>query len=297
MTRYFIISLLLQLPVFSVAIPQNEVAAKPGFSFSSIERSNAFDSIPLNARRFYRIDSMRYKKYLQESGRDSVSLVRPNPKDWSDFREIRASIARSIKKDSLGNVYNYIDTANDFAELSILNEEFAPNTARVCLRQLIFTLRQIDVLIKKPLTENSDVVLLSSAMRNMDTLLNRYILTFGDQGTINPQAAQLQFKIMDKNGNAITNAICYLLTPKTCRDIACKSCTIAPDCAGDKLRDIIAKNDKAFDCANDVTVPVFFGRYHVFVVSGNKVLSYEMKQVDDHTAQSGSARVISLTLK
>ncbi len=297
MNRYFIISLLLYLPLISVAIPQNEVTVNRNVSYASSGKSVFIDSIPLNARKFYRVDSARYKKYLQESARDSVSLVRPNPKDWSDFREIRASINQTLKRDSLGNVYNYIDTANDFAELSILTEEFAPNTARVCLRQLIFTLRQIDVLIKKPLAENSDVVLLSSAMRNMDTLLNRYILTFGDQGTINPQSAELQFKVTDKDGKTITNAICYLLTPKTCRDIACKSCTITPDCVSDKLRDIVAKNDKAFDCANDATIPVFFGRYHVFVVAGNKVVSYEMKQVDDHTAKSGSARVISLSLK
>jgi hypothetical protein len=297
MNRHFIILLLSCLPLFSASIPQNGANKDHKFSVHPAGKPITVDSIPLNARRFYRVDSIRYKKYLQETGRDSVLLIKANSKDWNDFREIRASITQTLKNDSLGNVSSYIDTANDFAELSLLQEEFVPNTARVCLRQLIFTLRQINLLIKKPLTENSDVVLLSAAMKNMDTLLDRYILTFGEPGTVNPQSADLRFNVTDKNGKAVTNAICYLLTPKTCRDIACKTCTVSPDCASDKLRDIIAKNDKAFDCANDVSVPVFFGRYHVFVVSGNKLLSYEMKQVDEHTVRPGSARVIFLSVK
>jgi hypothetical protein len=243
------------------------------------------DTIPLNKRFVYRLDNAKFKRYQALARKDSTKLQLADTTDWKDFSKIHSKLKATIEKDEHQNVQNYIDTAAELSELQLVNPEFAKFTAKVCLRQLIFNLKLLDQLLNRQLDEEADVELLSMIMQNIDTLITKYILTFGNRelakSIISPTVI---FKVFDSSGVEITNAKCYLITPKTCRDIVCKSCMPAKlPCEESLIGQIVSKNDKVYDCANPVPVPVYYGRYHIYVVNGNKVLFYEMRQIDQTT--------------
>jgi hypothetical protein len=60
------------------------------------------------------------------------------------------------------------------------------------------------------------------------------------------------------------------------------------------IADIVNKNDKVYDCANPVPVPVYYGRYHIYVVNGSNVLFYEMRQIDQTTVDPSKNNLINI---
>jgi len=258
------------------------------------------DSIPLGRYKYYKIDQSSNSRYLNSSiSKDSVRQEKAGKADWDDFAKAYATLQKSFVANQYNNVENYIDTGKDFIELKLLTADFFPNTAKVCLRQLSFNIQLLNQLLAKPLTEKTDVQLLSAVTNNIDVLINKYVATKGTVlSTKILLLPKVSIKVFDHTGTELTNAKCYFISFRTCRDIACRSCVPGLDpCDESNISAITSKPDGVFDCTNPVKINVDYGHYHFFVISNKKIRYYEQLHIDENSVSSGDNNQIKINLQ
>lgn len=258
------------------------------------------DTIPLGRNKYYKVDDASNLTYMNSSiNKDSVKLEKASKTDWEEFAKAYAGLQSILQLNRFDNVVNYIDTSKDFIEMKLLKQDFFPNAAKVCLRQLTFNVQLLNQLLARPLPENTDVQLLSSVMNNIDILVNKYVATKGVTMTIrNVLLPNVNIKVFDNNGAELTNAKCYFISFKTCRDIACRSCIPGLDpCADNNINAIINKPDVIFDCTNPVKIKIDYGHYHFFVINNNKIRHYEQMHIDENRLSSEDNQQIRINLQ
>ncbi|MEO6719350.1 MAG: hypothetical protein ABIN67_03250 [Ferruginibacter sp.] len=236
------------------------------------------DTIPLGKYKYFRADGASKIKYIIDGiSEDSVRMIKANKVDWAEFNKTYDELKRTFSIDRFKNVESYIDTPTDLVELTLLNQNYFYNTTKVGLQQLTFNLRLLNQMLTTPIREKTEVEALNMVIKNIDLLVTRYIATKGLVFyMIKTTLPNLKFKVFDKAGAPVTNAKCYIVSYKTCRDIACRTCVPALEpCELTTVSSIVNKADFVFDCNNPVNIKVNYGNYHVFVISNNKIRHYE----------------------
>ena len=247
------------------------------------------DTIPVRARKDFRIDQVRYRNYLATSLNDSVKLKKADAKDWSDYNAALAKLQTTLQQNPFNNVQDYIDGKNDFKSLQLIEQGKVPNTAKICLRQLIFNLNTATTLLGSPMSADVEPKLLSSVIRNIDTLALSYIVPYVTRALSMMRYPKIVFQVVDKNNVEVKNVNCLLVTPKVCRDISCKSCKATmPPCQELTFAKMVEQRDYSFDCMNPKVLDVAPGVYHVFVVSGNKIIGYQWASFDAGDLMAGT---------
>jgi hypothetical protein len=255
------------------------------------------DTVPLSRNKYFQIDDARYKIYMNSViNKDSVKLLKASATDWADFANAYEALKKSLKNNQYDNVKNYLDTANDFKELTLLNQRRLPHTAKVCLRQLIFNISLVNQLLAKPLNGKEDLGLLSSVMKNIDVLVASYIAPIGTTYVLKELVLpNVRLRIFNKDGAELNNVKCYFISNRTCRDIACMTCLPAMDpCDGSNINAIIGKADISYDCANPAAIKINFGHYHIFVISRNKIIYTELRNIDGNSIASADNNEIKI---
>jgi hypothetical protein len=258
------------------------------------------DTIPIGRYKYFQIDDARYKIYMNSAiNKDSVKLLKASTADWADFAKAYETLKKSLKNNQYDNVQNYLDTANDFTELTLLNQTRLPHTAKVCLRQLIFNISLVNQLLAKPLNGKEDLELLSSVMKNIDVLVASYIAPIGTTYILKELVLpKVRLRIYDKEGAELNNVKCYFISNRTCRDIACMTCLPAMDpCDGSNINAITGKADISYDCANPTAIKINFGHYHIFVISRNKIIYTELRNFDGNSIASAENNEIKIILQ
>ena len=246
------------------------------------------DSIPISRHSYYVIDQARFKKYMSANvniNKDSVLLEKAKPEDWTEFENQYAILLKLIKRKPNDLINNYVDTTVDFKSLKFLSPERFPNTAKICMKQLTVNLKLVTNILSRPIYSKQDVEELNLVMANIDKLSENYINTYGHLFAM--FAPNVQFKVTDASGSVINNAKCYLLSKKTCRDIACRTCNPGGDACDIQtvasLTKIVNEKDIMFDCANPADLRVSYGHYHLFVVCQDKLCHYELRDFDENS--------------
>jgi hypothetical protein len=154
-------------------------------------------------------------------------------------------------------------------------------------------------MISKPLPEKTDVQLLGAVMNNIEVLVNKYIATKGAVFSIRSVLLpNVSIKIFDSTGIELTNAKCYFISFKTCRDIACRACVPGLDpCDNNNINSITSKPDGIFDCTNPAKIKVDYGHYHFFVISNNRIRHYEQLHIDENSGSAEGENQIKINIQ
>ncbi len=263
---------------------------------SSVNR----DTIPIGRYKYFRVDSAKYRIYLNSAiNKDSVKLAKASTGDWAEFTMAYDSLRLTLIINPNNNVQNYIDSANDFRELTLLNETRLPHTAKVCLRQLTFNIRLLNQLLRKQI-DKEDLVLLNNIMGNIQTLVSAYIAPIGytfmlaDIGLFN-----VRLRVFDRDRTTeLTNAQCYFLSNHSCRDIACMTCLPGMDpCDAGNINAIVGQSDIRYDCANPTGIRIGFGHYHVFVITNGRIVYADLKHFDENSITTADNHEIKFFLQ
>ena len=247
------------------------------------------DTIPLGKHKYFRADGVSKIKYITNSiNEDSVRMIKAGKVDWAGFDKAYNDLKKTLATDRFKNVESYIDTSTDLVELLLLNQSYFYNTTKVSLNQLTFSLQLLNQLLAKPIQEKTEVAALNMVLKNIDQLVTRYIATKGLVFyMLKANLPNIKIKVFDKAGLPVTNAKCYILSYKTCRDIACRTCVPALEpCDITNVNAIVNNADFIFDCSNPINIRFGYGNYHLFVIYGNKIRHYEPLRLIE-TAVSG----------
>jgi hypothetical protein len=280
MHRLFLIMLLI---MFSSIISFSQSSGRKDKTVKSLANPKSTinfnrDTIPLGKYKYFRADGASKIKYITDGiNEDSVRMIKANKVDWAEFDRAYDDLKKTFSADKFKNIESYIDTAIDLVELTLLNQSYFYNTSKISLQQLTFNLRVLNQLLAKPIQEKTEVEALNMVVKNIDQLVSRYIATKGLVFyMVRSALPNIKFKVVDKTGAAVTNAKCYVVSYRVCRDIACRACVPALEpCDISTVNSIIAKADFVFDCGNPVNIRVNYGNYHLFVISNNKITHYE----------------------
>ena len=258
------------------------------------------DTIPKQMYQYYKIDQLRYRTYINAGLQDSVKLLKATNADWDDFDKAYNRLQQTFKNNPFNNIHDYVNSNSDYKSIGLVDRKFQTNTAKVCLRQLIFNINVSDLLLNKELTDKTDLKLLSMSIKNIDTLCLSYIVPFVTHNLYLLRYPKIIFKILDKAGTELRTAGCYLVTPKLCRDIACKTCSIfTTPCVTETVNNIIGLRDYVFDCANPSALTIAPGIYHLFIIDNGKIISYKSWSTDanDLMTGAGEAKTINIFLQ
>lgn len=257
------------------------------------------DTIPISRYKYFRVDDDKYKRYLNTFiNKDSVKLLKASVTDWSDFDKAFENLKKSLRKNVYNNVENYVDTVTDFKELKLLNPKFLPNTAKVCLRQLIFNIGLVNQLLAKQL-DKEDLTLLAAILKNIDKLVSDYIAPVGSIMMIHELGlTNVRLRVYGKDRTELNNARCYFVSNHTCRDIACMTCLPSMDpCDGKNINAIVSNSEISYDCANPGGIKIGFGHYHIFVMSNNKIIYSELRHIDENSIPAAANNEINIFLQ
>ncbi len=253
------------------------------------DNRRAIDTIPKHMYKYFTVDNGRYLHYLHTNLNDSVKSVKASAKDWDDFNAAYNKLSQTLKNNPFNHVADYISPNKDYKSIELIDNKFQTNTAKVCLRQLIFNIKLSDLLLNKPLADKTDLQLLSMSITNIDTLCLAYIVPYVGHNKVMAlmRKPKIIFKVFDKTGAELKNANCYLVSPYVCRSLACLSCkNIAAPCEPQTVDKIIGQKDYLFDCANPSVLEIAPGPYHIFIVNNGTIVSYKSWSTDasDFTA-------------
>jgi len=260
---------------------QAKMEVKPNANIDKPAALVITDTIPTRVRKFYTVDNKRYLTYLNTNLEDSVKLLKAGASDWQDFETAYSKLTQTIKNNPFSNVSNYISPDRDFKSIELIDKTFLTNTAKVCLRQLIFNIKLSDVLLNKLLTDKIDLQLLSMSITNIDTLCLAYLVPYVTKSMALMKYPKIIFKVFDKDGMELNKAGCYLVSPYVCRSLACLSCkNISTPCELHTVDKIIGQKDYMFDCANPSAIGIAQGPYHIFIVNNGAIIGYKSWSTD-----------------
>jgi hypothetical protein len=255
------------------------------------------DTIPLSRNKYFKVDALSKIQYISDGiSQDSVRMTKASRADWAEFDLAYNNFRKLFTLNPIKAEGSYIDTSSDLVELNILNPSFLYNTSKISLKQLSFNLQLLTQLLSKNIKDQKDLDLLNSVLKNTEELVNKYIATKGTVAyVLNTVLPSIKINVVDKTGAPITNAKCYFMSYRTCREIACRSCVpqLQP-CDANTINTIISRADLVFDCANPVSVKVNYGRYHLFVIGDNLLRHYEELNIDERTASANEIKITAL---
>lgn len=306
-TAYLLIALMLfytasfaqvQGPIIRGRIDQRVIRVEP----RNGNNSRVLDTIPQKAKQHFRVDQIKYQRYLSTIVKDSVKVQKASAKDWDDFELTHKKLQTTLTSNPQGNVRDYIDLNKDFVSLKLVERSKEAITAQFSLRQLIFNINLANSILNNPMTSAAEPKLLSAVINNIDTLCLVYIAPYAMRTLSGPSHLsypKIAFQVLNKNNVEVKNVTCYLVTPKVCRDISCKTCKVSADpCEQHTIASIISEGDYTFDCANPKTLDVAPGVYHLFVVENNKIIDYQWRTFDANDIQaSATPKTVKIILR